>query len=190
MSDAIAGITMRRARVEDVPGIAAVMARYVEDGTLLPRSTGELYRSIREFHVALDEVGSIVGCAALRILWRDMGEVRSLAVRPDAHGRGLGAALVGAVIEDARGIGLPRVIALTREVGFFERVGFSVADREHMPRKVWTDCVMCPRRHACDEIAVELELVPGASQKARDRARAWRVPVGGPTVAAAVPARS
>ncbi|MGH7724933.1 MAG: N-acetyltransferase [Candidatus Eiseniibacteriota bacterium] len=184
MANTTTGITLRRARVEDVPGIAAVMARYVEDGSLLPRSTGELYRSIREFHVALDEVGSIIGCAALRILWRDMGEVRSLAVRPDAHGKGLGAALVAAVVEDARSIGLPRVIALTREVGFFERVGFKVADREHMPRKVWTDCVMCPRRHACDEIAVEMDLVPGASQKARERASAWRVPVGGPTQAA------
>lgn len=171
-------MTIRRARVTDVPGIAAVMARYVEDGTLLPRSTGELFRSIREFHVAEDESGTIVACAALRVLWRDLGEVRSLAVRPEAHGKGLGARLVAAVVEDARALGLARVIALTKEVGFFERVGFGVVDREHLPRKVWTDCVACPKRHACDEIAVEMELVPGASAKARAQARAWRVPVG------------
>ena len=48
--------------------------------------------------------------------WVDIvaGEVRSLAVRPDAHGQGLGGALVEAVVGDARALGLPRVIALTR----------------------------------------------------------------------------
>jgi amino-acid N-acetyltransferase len=169
---------IRRATVSDVPGIAAVMARYVEDGTLLPRSTGELYRSAREFHVAVDAYGTVVGCAALRILWRDLGEVRSLAVRPDAHGQGLGARLVSAVLEDAKVIGLPRVIALTKEVGFFEKSGFGVVEREHLPRKVWTDCVHCPKRHACDEVAVEIELVPGALEKARSATPEWRIPVG------------
>ena len=182
-----AGVTLRRARVGDVPGIAGVMARYVEEGTLLPRSIGELYRSVPEFHVAVDESGRIVACAALRILWSDLGEVRSLAVTPEAQGLGLGAALVAATLEDARARGLARVIALTKELAFFERVGFSVAEREDLPRKVWTDCVACPKRHACDEIAVEIELIEGATREARAQAPAWRMPVtgtdavGGPT---------
>src|SRR5205823_2572460 len=82
--------------------------------------------------------GRNVACAALRLLWRDLGEVRSLAVRPDAHGRGLGAALVEAVVADARALGLPRIIALTREVAFFQRSGFAAEQREAIPRKVWT----------------------------------------------------
>ncbi len=172
-------LTVRRATVADVPGVAAVMAGYVEEGTLLPRSIGELYRSVPEFHVALDEQGRVIACAALRILWSDLGEVRSLAVHPDAQGLGLGAALVGATLDDARARGLSRVIALTKEVGFFERVGFSVAERDDLPRKVWTDCVACPKRHACDEVAVEIELVKGASDKARANAPSWRMPVNG-----------
>ena len=164
------GVVVRRARVEDVPGIATVMARYVEQDVLLARPVGELYQCIREFHVA-EENGEVVACAALRLLWHDLGEVRSLAVRPDAHGKGLGAALVQAVVEDARSLGLPRVIALTREVEFFQRCGFTVEARESMPRKVWTDCVKCARRHACDEIAVALDLVPGASAEAARTAR-------------------
>jgi amino-acid N-acetyltransferase len=171
--------TLRRARVDDVPGIAAVMARYVEDGTLLPRSVGELYRSVPEFHVAVDDAGKVIATAALRILWSDLGEVRSLAVLPEAQGLGLGAQLVGATLDDARARGLSRVIALTKEVGFFERVGFSVVERDDLPRKVWTDCVACPKRHACDEVAVEIELVHGARDKARAEAPAWRVPVSG-----------
>lgn len=172
-------VNVRRATVADVPGIAAVMARYVEDGTLLPRSIGELYRSVPEFHVAVDERGEVMACAALRILWSDLGEVRSLAVRPDAQGLGLGAALVGATLDDARARGLSRVIALTKEVGFFERVGFGVCERDDLPRKVWTDCVACPKRHACDEVAVEIELVAGARDRARASAPSWRVPVNG-----------
>jgi amino-acid N-acetyltransferase len=102
----------------------------------------------------------------------------------------LGAALVRAVVDDARALGLPRVIALTREVAFFERSGFVVASRDGLPRKVWVDCVRCPRRHACDEIAVVLDLVPGASAEAAEKAgRTWFLPIPqlGELPAAALP---
>ena len=176
------GLVLRRARVADIPGIAGVMAPYVVDGVLLPRPVSELYQCVREFHVvertATDSApAAIVACAALRLLWQDLGEVRSLAVRPDAHGQGLGAALVDAVVGDARALGLPRIIALTREVGFFERSGFRVESRESIPRKVWTDCVRCPKRHACDEVAVTLDLVPGASEEAARAGRSYMLPM-------------
>jgi amino-acid N-acetyltransferase len=177
MPELAPGVTLRRATVADVAGIAGVMAGYVEDGSLLPRSTGDLYRSLQEFHVAVDANGRVLACAGLRVLWDDLGEVRSLAVRPEAHGQGLGKALVARVLDDAREMGIGRVIALTREVVFFERCGFTVAARETMPRKVWTDCVVCPRRHACDEIAVEIELIPGALAKVREAVREWNVPL-------------
>ncbi len=167
---------LRRATLDDVPGIARIMAGYVAEGVLLPRPVGELFQCIREFHVAISG-GEVVGCAALRLLWNDLGEVRSLAVRPDFHGRGLGAQLVQAVLDDARALDLPRVIALTREVPFFERNGFIVTSRDLLPRKVWSDCVRCPKRHACDEVAVVLDLVPGASEAAAAAARSWLLPI-------------
>ncbi len=176
------GLTLRRANVADIPGIAGVMAPYVVDGVLLPRPVSELYQCVREFWVveragASSAADAIVACAALRLLWRDLGEVRSLAVRPDAHGQGLGAALVDAVVGDARALGLPRVIALTREVTFFERCGFRTEQRESIPRKVWTDCVRCPKRHACDEVAVTFDLVPGASEDAARAGRSYVLPM-------------
>lgn len=67
-----AEIVVRRARLEDVPGIAAVMADYVIQGVLLPRPVSELYQCLREFHVA-ERGGRIVACAALRVLWSDLG---------------------------------------------------------------------------------------------------------------------
>jgi argininosuccinate lyase len=176
------GLLLRRATLDDVQGIARVMADYVQQGVLLPRAVSELYQCIREFHVAVHE-GEVVACAALRLLWHDLGEVRSLAVHPDHHGRGLGARLVERTLQDARALGLPRVIALTREVAFFERAGFAIASRDTLPRKVWTDCVRCPRRHACDEVAVVLDLVPGASAAAGAAAlRSWVLPIPPPAL--------
>lgn len=177
------GLTIRRARPEDVPGIAGVIADYVLQGVLLPRPVSELYQCVREFHVVLRDAEKgpeVVACAALRLLWGDLGEVRSLAVRPDHHGLGLGGALVRRVLDDARDLKLPRVIALTREVEFFERCGFSVQQRENLPRKVWTDCVRCPRRHACDEVAVVCDLVPGATEAAMRAGKTWTLPIPPP----------
>jgi argininosuccinate lyase/amino-acid N-acetyltransferase len=171
-----ADVVIRRARPADVPAISRLMSGHIADGTLLPRPLGELYQSVREFHVA-DRDGDILGCGALRVLWNDLGEVRSLAIRPDAQGLGLGRKLVDRVVDDARPIGLERVIALTREVGFFERCGFTVVTRESLPRKVWTDCIHCPRRHACDETAVVLDLVPGATARADARPQNWELPL-------------
>ncbi len=184
--DALApGLSIRRARPDDVPGIAGVIADYVLQGVLLPRPVSELYQCVREFHVVTrdgERGPEVVACAALRLLWGDLGEVRSLAVRPDHHGLGLGAALVRRVLADARDLELPRVIALTREVEFFERCGFSVQQRENLPRKVWTDCVRCPRRHACDEVAVVCDLQPGATEAAMRAGKTWTLPIPPPAV--------
>jgi argininosuccinate lyase / amino-acid N-acetyltransferase len=169
-------IVLRRAQLEDVPGITGIMASYVAQGILLPRPVSELYQCVREFHVA-EHRGQIVACAALRILWDDLGEVRSLAVRPDYHGKGLGAQLTRCVIDDARAFNLPRVIALTREVEFFESCGFTVLSRDVLPRKVWTDCVRCPKRHACDEVAVVLDLQAGATAAAAASGKSWVLPI-------------
>ncbi|MDZ4806356.1 MAG: argininosuccinate lyase [Candidatus Eisenbacteria bacterium] len=171
-----ANIRLRRALPTDVPAISRLMSGHIADGTLLPRPVGELYQSVREFHVA-ERNGEVVGCCALRVLWDDLGEVRSLAIRSDAQGLGLGRMLVAEVVEDARPIGLERVIALTREVAFFERCGFRIVTRESLPRKVWTDCIHCPRRHACDETAVVLDLVPGATARADAAPQHWELPI-------------
>ena len=173
------GVILRRANLADATAIAGVMADYVIQGVLLPRPISELYQCIREFHVA-EHDGRVIACAALRVLWDDLGEVRSLAVHPEHHGKGLGKALVDRVVADARSLSLPRVIALTRDLGFFEKCGFAAAPRESMPRKVWTDCVRCPRRHACDEVAVVLDLVPGASAAAAAAGRTWVLPIPQP----------
>lgn len=122
---------------------------------MLPKSHAVLYERLRAFVVAHErDSGEIVGVCGLSIIWADLGEVVSLAVSPPARGRGLGARLVKAVLADADRLGIRRVMSLTYEQRFFERLGFEVVDRQKLPMKVWAECVACPKKHACDEIAM------------------------------------
>jgi amino-acid N-acetyltransferase len=158
---------IRRARPSDAPAIHALIHRYAGRDLLLPRPLADIYERIRDFWVAVDG-GQVVGCAALRIWWHDLGEVRSLAVAPDAEGRGHGAKLVEAVAAEATRFGVRNLFALTRIPGWFSRNGFETVDRAVLYHKVWGDCASCPKRDACDEVAVVRPLVPGASDRLRD----------------------
>jgi len=53
-------------------------------------------------------------------------------------------------------------MSLTYEQRFFEKLGFDVVSKDSLPLKVWSDCVRCPKREGCDEIAMVrvLEDVP------------------------------
>ena len=125
---------------------------------MLHRSLESVYESLREFQVAEDEGGRIIGCAAVDIFWADLAEVKSLAVRGELRGKGAGSLLLRAAIADARRVGVKRLFALTYEKDFFARHGFEVVDRDTLPEKVWRECLACPKADACDEIAMVLKL--------------------------------
>lgn len=71
---------------------------------------------------------------------------------------GIGRMLVECLIREAQKRKFPRVMALTYEVAFFEKIGFSVVPKEIFPEKVWTDCIHCKKQDCCDEIAVLKQL--------------------------------
>ena len=114
---------VRRARTADVPGIRALVDTYTGERRLLEKPTVTLYEDVQEFFVAVDEE-QVVGCGALHVLWEDLAEVRTLAVAPGLHGRGVGAALLERLMGNARELGVRRVFCLTFETGFFGRHGF------------------------------------------------------------------
>ena len=151
-------ITVERARLEDVEAMKAILDDYARTGDLLARSRLSLYESIRDFFVAKDDRGEIVGLCALHISWIDLAEVRSLAVKRDLHGRGIGRALVERCLADAEDLGLHRVFALTYRPTFFAALGFHSIEKSELPHKVWQDCVHCPKFPDCDEVAVLREL--------------------------------
>lgn len=156
-----AGVELRKARLKDVDGIYALIRYWAERGLMLLRSHSHLYENIRDFHVLEDEDGHVVGVAGLHVLWRDLAEIRGLAVHPDRQGQGLGRWLVLACEREARDLGLPRVFAWTLQVGFFKGLGYQVTTREALPPKVWSECNACPFYENCREIAVIKELSRG-----------------------------
>ncbi len=141
----------------DTPDICRMINYHAERGKMLHRSLEDVYERLRNFIVAEDG-GKIVGCAAVEISWADLAEVKSLAVDPDHIGHGIGRQLLAWAVRDAEALGLKRLFALTYERQFFARNGFRVIDKDQLPSKVWRECAMCPRRDACDEIAMVLEL--------------------------------
>lgn len=145
---------LRRARVDDVPTIGAIINDAAELGLMLPKSYAQLYENVREFVVAVDEGDAVVGTCGLSIIWGDLAEVVSLAVSVEHRGQGLGRRLVESVLDEARHLKIRRVMSLTYERVFFEKLGFAVVDRAQLPMKVWADCVRCPKNDACDEIAM------------------------------------
>ncbi len=155
---------IRHATVHDVPAVGKIINDSAEYGLMLHRSASFLYEHVREFHVA-QESGVVVGVCGLSIVWANLAEVYSLAVVPGCRGRGLGKQLVEACVEEARELGLRRLMTLTYETRFFESCGFEVVDRQSLPLKVWSDCVRCSKSQACDEVAMVrvLDDVPDAS---------------------------
>ncbi len=149
---------IRAARIGDVDAIHSLISAFAQYDKMLFRSKSNLYENIQTFFVALDEDEKVCGCCALSVMWADLAEVKSLAVREDAFGRGIGRNLVEAVIAKARELGIARLFALTLEPVFFEKLGFVRIERESLPMKVWSDCASCPKQDHCDEIAVELLL--------------------------------
>ena len=144
---------VRSANLDDVPGIAALLGVFSELGVLLPRPESDIYNYLRDFYV-VSEGSRIVACGALLIYTEELGEVRSLAVDPEYHHRGLGQNLVNQIEQDARDIGLAKIMALTYVVGFFEKQGYSVVEMSELPEKVWGACINCHKFQNCDEIAV------------------------------------
>jgi len=150
-------VAIRPARADDVDAMRELIDGYAREDRMLSRSNDFLLEHLRDYVVA-DDDGSFLGCCALAVLTGDLAEVRSLAVRADASGRGVGKALVEACVGQARKLGLRRVFALTLVPEFFERCGFTLSSLGRLPEKSAAECPVCPKRFACDEQAMLLHL--------------------------------
>jgi amino-acid N-acetyltransferase len=159
---------IRTATIHDVPRIQEIINSHAELGKMLFKSLAQLYEDLRDFSVYQTEDGQVAGCIALTIIWADLAEVRSLAVDERFQGRGIGRKLVEWTIEEARRLGIRKIMSLTYEQRFFEKLGFEVVNKDSLPLKVWSDCVRCPKRDGCDEIAMihTLHDVPAVSAPA------------------------
>jgi amino-acid N-acetyltransferase len=132
-------IAVRRARTPDVRAIAGLVSGFADDQILLHKDTVTYYESVQEFRVATGPDGGVIGCGALHVLWEDLAEVRTLAVHPAWHGRGVGHALLEVLIGRARDLGVRRLFCLTFEVDFFGRHGFEVIEGTPVAPEVFAE---------------------------------------------------
>ncbi len=143
----------RSARITDVEAISQLIGEYASEDLMLQRPKALLYERIREF-VVVEEEGAIVAIGALSIIWQDLAEIRSLAVKSSHRGKGMGKAIVEKLVEDAKELGIEKVFALTYQVDFFSKLDFELVDKDSMPQKVWKDCINCHKFPNCDENAM------------------------------------
>jgi amino-acid N-acetyltransferase len=115
--------TVRPARAGDAEAIATLIGRFVQVGTLLPRTAAEIRELIATGFVA-ESQGKIVGFAALEIYSSKLAEIRSLAVTGEQQGLGLGSQLVGACVELAGKRNILEVMVITSSEEFFRGCGF------------------------------------------------------------------
>jgi amino-acid N-acetyltransferase len=130
--------TVRPALPRDVTRIAELVGAHVADRRLLAKDLVTLYEDVQEFVVA-DVDARVAGAGALHVMWEDLGEIRSLVVEPSSRGLGLGARIVGTLIDRARALGLQRLFCLTFEVGFFARFGFEPIEGAAVPLDVYEE---------------------------------------------------
>jgi amino-acid N-acetyltransferase len=155
---------VRKARLQDATNIYELVNSLSFDGTLLRRVFAEICENVRDFTVAESDSGIFLGCGALHLYGPHLAEVRSIVVRPEAKGQGVGAALLNALLDEAEDHGVGCVCLFTRIPDFFFRYGFrSVEDRAALPDKIFKDCQSCPRLYRCDEVAMARGQIPKVS---------------------------
>ncbi|MCS4502958.1 Amino-acid acetyltransferase [wastewater metagenome] len=124
----------RRAGVDDVPGILALIEPMERAGVLVRRSRERLETEIGEFTV-MEREGTVVACAALHPMPdAPMAELACVAVHPDYRGTGRGDRLLARLEAEARSRGLEAVFVLTtRTAHWFEERGFHRVAPEDLP---------------------------------------------------------
>ena len=145
------GLTIRPAHPHELDTVGELTARaYLADGPIGDRYAAMLadaHARARdaELLVAVDAGGRVLGTVTIALPGRKFADVardgelefRMLAVDPTARGRGVGEALVRAVLDRARTLALPRVILssqqrMTAAHRLYERLGF-----RRLPDRDW-----------------------------------------------------
>lgn len=155
---------IRKARLQDATNIYELVNSLSPDGTLLGRTYAEICENVRDFTVAESDAGVFLGSGALHLYGPHLAEVRSIVVKPEAKGRGVGGKILFSLMNEADQHGVGCVCLFTRIPDFFYRYGFrTVEDRTALPDKIFKDCQNCPRLYRCDEVAMARGDVPRVS---------------------------
>ncbi len=167
--------SIRKAGISDVRDILELVNGFAGKNLMLARGPQYLYENVRDFIVAVTEgptvretnrsdhqpdyrPGRIIACASLHVLWEDVAEIRSTAIRPGYQNKGLGKKLIDFLKIDARHLGVKTLFTFTLADDFFKALGFVRKKREDLPPKVWGECSRCPKFFKCDEVGMILKI--------------------------------
>ena len=152
-------LMVRRARPQAAAAISHLNNTFANEGRMLKRTPEMISLAIDDYLVVQNSAGELLACGALKEYSPSVAEVAAIAVSREAHGKGLGKAIVRAVEELARKRGIHDVFALTLQPDFFAAIGYERVDRARYPEKIRRDCLACARRFACNEICFARNLM-------------------------------
>ncbi|WP_304543734.1 N-acetyltransferase [Sulfurimonas microaerophilic] len=147
-------IDFRKATLADIPKMRELVMPEVQSGVILDRSEDEIATNIRSYTLAFHE-DELVGFCALHIHTSYLAEVRSLIVKDGYRGQKIGEELIKKLLDEAKSLGLQKVLSLTYKQSFFERLGFVEIPKETLPEhKIWADCIKCKHFPICNEVSL------------------------------------
>ncbi|MFA7355369.1 MAG: GNAT family N-acetyltransferase, partial [Sulfurimonadaceae bacterium] len=115
-------VELTKANLSDIESMQKLVIPEVEAGVILARSSDEIATNIRSYILARED-GEIVGFCALHIHTPTLAEIRSLIVKESKRGMGIGQSLIDKAMQEAKILGLKKVLTLTYKQSFFEKLG-------------------------------------------------------------------
>lgn len=145
---------IKNADFSDAESIYDILKPYASEGIILERSLKDIRHSIDRFLTA-ETKGTITGVISYYDYGKKLKEVRSLAVKKEMSGKGIGRSLLNHLIDilikknpDAK------IFVLTYSPEFFRKSGFSEVIKDSLPEKIWKDCNNCRHKNECGETAL------------------------------------
>jgi amino-acid N-acetyltransferase len=119
-------VIVRDATPADVPQISELIAPFVAEKKLLPRTDAELVELTRNGFVAVAG-DRIVGFAAVEVYSKKLAEIQCLAVCGSRQREGIGKRLVRYCIRRSRELNVLELMAISASEAFLRDCGFDYA---------------------------------------------------------------
>lgn len=147
-------IEYKKADLSHISQMQELVLPEVESGVILSRSDEEIATNIRSYILAFTD-SSLIGFGALHIHSPSLAEIRSLIVKENYRGHKIGENIVNICVDEAKTLGVQKVLSLTYKQSFFERLGFVEIPKESIPEhKIWADCIKCKHFPVCNEVSL------------------------------------
>lgn len=145
----IKGLIIRPAELKDCIAMKNLINAHAAHGLMRPKSVNQL--TITLFHYVVAEIDqAIIGVCGLKIWPIDGAEIISSAVRSEFHGIGVGTKLNQTIIKMISYKGFKKIFVLTKQPGFYAKLGFKKISKTALSHKIYVDCINCPENKSND----------------------------------------